>query len=220
MKQQIADLAKYIDHTVLKSDCSKEDIEKLCAEAQEFGFCAVCVPPYFVQQAVRHLEEDKTKVATVVGFPMGYSATAAKVEEIKRAVDEGVDELDVVINIAAVRNRAWNTVSSDINSCVSAAHMRGKVIKVIIEASVLTDEEIAKVCEICAEEQVDYVKTSTGMQGGATLKMVENLRSLLPENIKIKASGGVRDAAKAERLIELGADRIGTSSGVSILVQN
>lgn len=217
MTEERMNIAAKIDHTNLKTDCTKEDIKILCAEAIEHNFAAVCIPPYFVVTAVRLLEKTPIKVATVIGYPLGFAGTFAKVEEIKRAIDEGVDELDVVINIAAVKDKNWNHVNSDLDSCVSAAHMRGKIIKIILETSLLTDEEIIKMCEICVERQVNYVKTSTGKAGGATLRVVELLREKLPKNIKIKASGGISDRQKAIRMIEVGADRLGSSSGVAIM---
>ena len=217
MTEERINIAKKIDHTNLKTDCTQEQIKQLCTEAIEHNFAAVCVPPYFVVSAGRLLKNTKIKIATVIGYPLGFAGTFAKVEEIKRAIDEGVDELDVVINIAAVKDKNWNYINSDIDSCVSAAHMRGKIIKIILETSLLTEEEIIKMCKICTERQVDYVKTSTGKAGGATLKTVELLRKNLPSNIKIKASGGIRDRQKAMRMIEVGADRLGSSSGVAIV---
>ncbi|MGK0364381.1 MAG: deoxyribose-phosphate aldolase [Saprospiraceae bacterium] len=217
MTEERMNIAGRIDHTNLKTDCTQKEIEQLCIEAKQHGFVAVCVPPYFVVSAGRLLKDTKIKIATVIGYPLGFAGTFAKVEEIKRAIDEGADELDVVINIAAVRDKNWNHINSDIDSCVSAVHMRGKIIKVILETSLLTEEEIIKMCEICTERQVDYIKTSTGKAGGATLKAVELLRKNLPTKIKIKASGGIRDLQKAMRMIEVGADRLGSSSGVAIV---
>ncbi len=219
MREERMNIAATIDHTNLKTDCTQKQIEQLCTEAKEHGFAAVCVPPYFVVSAGRLLKGTNVKIATVIGYPLGFSGTFAKVEEIKRAIDEGADELDVVINIAAVKDKNWNHINSDIDSCVSAAHMRGKIIKVILETSLLTEEEILKMCEICTERQVDYVKTSTGKAGGATLKAVELLRKNLPANIKIKASGGIRDRQRAMRMLEVGADRLGSSSGVAIVTE-
>ena len=158
------------------------------------------------------------KVATVVGFPLGYSSTPAKVEEIKRAIDDGADELDVVINICAVKSQNWNYVKSDIESMTMAVHLKGKIIKVIIETGMLTDEEIVKLCDIATSLGVDFVKTSTGFNAaGANPVVVEQLRSLLPGSIKIKASGGIRSRQDAEQLVKAGADRLGSSSGVSIV---
>lgn len=217
MTEEKMNIASKIDHTNLKTDCTQEQIEKLCKEAKQHNFVAVCVPPYFVVSAGRLLKDTKIKIATVIGYPLGFAGTFAKVEEIKRAIDEGADELDVVINIAAVKDKNWNHINSDLDSCVSAAHMRGKIIKIILETSLLTQEEIIKMCEICTNLQVNYVKTSTGKTGGATLETIELLRNNLPKSIKIKASGGISDRQTAIQMIEMGADRLGSSSGVAIV---
>lgn len=211
------DLAQLIDHTVLLPDCSSEDIEALCEEAHKHRFAAVCVPPYFVRDVVRKLEDSPVRVATVIGFPMGYACTPAKVEEVKRAIEEGVDEVDVVINICAVKNAHWAYVKNDIESMTMATHARGKVIKVIFEVGLLEEEEINQLCEICNQLGVNFVKTSTGLNGGATVEAVSILREQLNDNIKIKASGGIRNRESAEALIEAGAARLGTSAGTEII---
>lgn len=212
------DIASYIDHTTLKADCTLEDVKIKCKEAIDFQFKAVCIPPYYVKNAVDLLEKSKVKVATVVGFPMGYSATPAKVEEIKRAIDNGAEEIDVVANICAIKEGQWNYVKNDIESMTMAVHLKGKLIKVILETALLSATEIEKLCHICAEIKVDFVKTSTGFNGGgATVQVVSFMKSLLPKEIKIKASGGIRTKEDAIRLIEAGASRLGSSSGVSIV---
>jgi deoxyribose-phosphate aldolase len=213
------ELASYFDHTLLKPDTATADIRRLCAEAIDYKFAAVCVPPFFVPEAVQTLENYPVKVATVIGFPMGYSATPAKVEEIKRAIDEGVDELDVVINLCAVKNGNFNFVRSDIDSMTMAAHSKRKSIKVILETSMLSSDEIKHLCDICNELQVDFVKTSTGMNGGATPEVVALLRSYLNKQIKIKASGGIRTFFDAQQMIAAGAVRLGSSSSVQIMQQ-
>lgn len=210
-------LASVIDHTILRPDCTLDEIKKLCEEALRYEFAAVCVPPYFVKEAARILEDSRVRVATVIGFPFGYSTTPAKVEEIKRAVNDGASELDVVINICALKEGNWHYVKSDIESMTVAAHLKGKVIKVIFETGLLSKEEIQKLCTFCTDLGVDYVKTSTGISGGgATTEVVELLRSELPEKIKIKASGGIRTAEQARAMLEAGANRLGTSGGVAI----
>jgi deoxyribose-phosphate aldolase len=157
-------------------------------------------------------------VATVIGFPMGYATTPAKVEEIKRAIDEGADEVDAVVNICAVKSGKWNYVRNDIDSMTRIAHMRGKAIKVILETGLMNTEEMKSLCEICTESGVDFVKTSTGiLSAGANVETVTWLRAHLPPAIKIKASGGVRSKKSALELIEAGADRLGSSSGVKIV---
>ncbi len=212
-------LADTIDHTTLKADCRLSDVEKLCQEAIDFKFAAVCIPPYFVKDAFRLLEYSRVKVATVIGFPYGYSATPGKVEEVKRAINDGADEVDVVVNICAVKEGQWNFVKSDLESLTLAAHIKGKVIKVIFETALLSNEEILKLCDICAGLGVNYVKTSTGIHGGATIEMVQLLRNSLPKTVKIKASGGIRTADQAKAFIEAGASRIGTSAGVLIVAE-
>lgn len=211
-------ISAFIDHTILRPDCIAEDIKKVCFEAIEHRFFSVCVPPYYVREAARILEDKPVKVATVIGFPMGYDPTAAKVEAIKRAIDDGADELDVVINICAVKNRQWNFVRNDIDSMTTAAHIKGKIIKVIIETGMLTEEEIRKVCELCLEIKPDFVKTSTGYNvEGASVFAVRLLREILGDAIRIKASGGIRDRETALQMIEAGAKRLGSSSGVKIV---
>lgn len=210
------ELSNYIDHTILTSGCTIEDVKRICAEAEQYGFYAICIPPYYVRHAARILEDSPVKIATVVGFPMGYAAIPAKVEEVKRAIDEGADELDIVANIAAVKNGDWAHVRNDIDGVTIAVHLKGKKIKLILETGLLEEEEIIRLCSICKDVGVDYVKTSTGYQDGATVEHIQLLRTNLPKEIKIKASGGIRTAEAARQMIEAGADRIGTSSGVSI----
>jgi len=214
-------LTEYIDHTNLKVETKLRDIEKLCEEARKFNFAAVCVPPYFVQKAAMLLRDTKVKIATVIGFPFGYSATPSKAAEIQKAINDGADELDVVVNLAAVKSNDWNFVKNDINTTTVAAQMKGKVIKVIFETGLLNKKEMKRLCEICAEEKVDFVKTSTGFNGdGAKVEDVEYLRKNLPKTIKIKASGGIRTAKKAQKMIDAGANRIGASAGVKIVKEN
>ncbi|MEM1220238.1 MAG: deoxyribose-phosphate aldolase [Bacteroidota bacterium] len=211
-------LSQKIDHTNLRPDSTSEDIRTLCSEALEHQFKAVCVSPYHVRDAVRWTENHPTVVSTVIGFPMGYSATPAKVEEIKRAIDEGAQELDVVINLSALKSNQWNHVANDIDSVTRAVHLKGKVIKLILETGLLTTKELEKACQICQNREVDFVKTSTGFHGrGADVETVKLLRSLLPPAIKIKASGGIRSHTEALALIKAGADRLGTSAGVRII---
>lgn len=208
------DIAPKIDHTYLKPDCTENIIRQVCEEAQQYRFAAVCIPPYYVNLAAEILAESSVAVATVIGFPMGYACTAAKVEEIKKAINDGAEELDVVINLCAVKHSNWNYVKNDIDSMTRASHLGGKTIKVIIETGLLNSEEIKKICTICTELQVDFVKTSTGFNGkGANADIVKNLRNCLPNNIKIKASGGIRTPEQAKELILAGADRLGASSG-------
>jgi deoxyribose-phosphate aldolase len=211
-------LAAKIDHTLLKADASEKEVKKICAEAKEYGFAAVCIPPYFVRKCKLWLSDSKVKVATVVGFPLGYSHTPAKVEEARRAIDEGADEVDMVINIIALKAGDWNYLKNELTSVATIVQLRGGKLKVILETGLLTESEIIKACGLCAEMTVDFVKTSTGsIQPGATVEAVKLLRANLPKAVKIKASGGIRDKAFALQLIEAGADRIGCSASVSIV---
>lgn len=211
-------VASLIDHTILTVDCTASGIEELCKEAMQYEFASVCVPPYYVKKASGILSKSKVKIATVIGFPMGYTYTPAKVEEVKRAMSDGAHELDVVVNIAAIKNKDWRYVENDIDSVTTASHLRGNIVKIIFEVDLLTEKEISKLCEICRKIGVDYVKTSTGFRGnGATTEIVESLRQQLPNNIKIKASGGIRTAEAAKQLILAGAKRLGTSKGVQIV---
>jgi deoxyribose-phosphate aldolase len=212
------DLAHLIDHTLLKPDCNLSEIKVLCEEAKTHHFASVCIPPYYVKDATHLLEGSEVKVSTVIGFPMGYSSTPSKVEEIKRAIDEGADEMDAVVNICAVKNRNWNFVRNEMESLTTACHMRGKVLKIILETGLMSEPEIIKLCEITAEVKVDFAKTSTGYSGhGAAVATVALMRKVLPPAIKIKASGGIRDRQFAEQLVLAGANRLGSSSGVSIV---
>ncbi len=210
-------LAKYIDHTILRPDCTAADVKVLCEEAAQYHFFGACIPPYFVKDAAKWLEGTGVKVVTVIGFPLGYSSTPSKVEEIKRALDEGAEEVDAVINLAALKSNHWSFVKNDIDSVTRAVHLKGKTIKIIVESGLLTDAELVRVCNTCAEVGVDFVKTSTGFNGtGATLKAVQTMRECLPKDIKIKASGGIRTSEDAQKFINAGANRIGSSSSIKI----
>ena len=212
------DINSAIDHTLLKPDITLADVERLCSEAIEHKFAAVCIPPYFVSKAAGFLAGSSVKLATVIGFPLGYSATVAKVAEIQRAIEEGADEFDVVINVAALKSGLWTEVRNDIDRMLTACHLRGKVIKVIIESGLLDKEEVERMCDIGNELKPNFVKTSTGFNGpGASFPAVELLRRRLHADIKIKASGGIRTLDDANAFIEAGASRIGTSSGLSLI---
>ncbi len=215
----MSDLAGFIEHTLLKPDCSLQDVRRLCEEAERYRFAAVCIPPFFVRDAKRTLgENSKVRVATVVGFPMGYSAIAAKSEEIKRAVDEGVDDIDAVVNIAAIKSQNWNHVHHDIDSIARATHMRGRTSKLILECGLLTEDEIRRVSAIAREVGVHFLKTGTGFHGHpATVDMVRLLKELAGNELKIKAAGGIRTRETAEALLKAGADRLGTSAGPALL---
>ncbi len=212
------ELERVIDLTILTPECTLVDIKKMCQEAVENQFYAVCVPPYYVKDADRILKNEAIKVVTVVGFPMGYSAIPSKVEEVKRAIDEGADEIDFVVNLCAVKNGDWTYISNEINSITGATHLKGKILKVIIEMELLTEEEIVKICEICNEQAVDFVKNSTGLNTPEiSPEIVKKLRQYLNDSIKIKTCGVIKNRKHAMGLIEAGANRIGCTDSLNIL---
>ena len=214
-------IAPYIDHTLLKQTTTLSGIENLCKEATEYGFAAVCVPPLYVKKAREFLENSEIKAATVIGFPFGYSAIEAKVAEIILAMVDGADELDIVANISAIKNGDWNFIANEINTIMPIVKNKNKIIKVIIESGVLTDDEIIKCCDIYGAAGVDYVKTSTGFaEKGASIHDVKLIRAHLADSVKIKASGGVRSYSFAKELINAGANRIGCSASVEIVKES
>lgn len=213
-------LAAYIEHTLLKPTTTRQEIEQHCKEAIQYGFFGVCVPPYYVATAKNCLKGKKVKIITVAGFPLGYSTLPVKAEAVKRAIADGADEVDVVINLAALKSGQWNHVRDEINSLATLCRLHGKIVKVIIETAVLEQSEMEEACQICAEAGVDFVKTSTGFTGGgATVEVVRFLRSILPEKIGVKASGGIKTLEEATAMIAAGASRIGTSSGINMMNQ-
>ena len=206
--------ASYIDHTILKPTTSHIEITKICKEAREYGFAAVCVPPPYVGQAHR----TGVRVATVVGFPFGYSVTQAKLAEVAQALTDGADELDVVIDLTRVKEGDWTALETEMGVITEKIHGAGRLVKVIIESGILTDDEIIRCCGIYAGVGVDFLKTSTGYaEKGATVEAVRLMRQHLPANIRIKASGGIRTYAFAKALIDAGADRLGASASVEIV---
>ena len=214
-------IAPYIDHTVLKQATTIGDVEKVCKEAVEYGFAAVCVAPLYVKKAKEFLTGSSIKVATVIGFPFGYCAIEAKVAEIVLAIVDGADELDMVVNISAIKNGDWTFVANEINMILPIVRNKNKVIKVIIESGILTDDEIIKCCDIYGAAGVDYVKTSTGFaEKGASIHAVKLIRAHLADSIKIKASGGIRSYSFAKELINAGANRLGCSASVEIVEES
>ena len=210
----MSSLASYIDHTILKPTTSHIEINRICKEALEYGFAAVCVPPPFVVLA----KSSGVRVATVIGFPFGYSVSAAKLAEVEQALADGADELDIVINLVALKAGDWSGLESEMRVLVSKIHDAGKLVKVIIESGVLTDEEIIRCCALYGGLGVDFVKTSTGYaEKGATVEAVRLMRAHLQSNVRIKASGGIRTYALARQLIDAGADRLGCSASVEIV---
>jgi deoxyribose-phosphate aldolase len=211
-------LNKYIDHTILKPTTLVADIEKLCSEAIQYQFAAVCVPPPFVKLAKQLVQGSAVKVATVIGFPFGYSAVEAKIAEIVLAMIDGADELDVVINLIALKNNDWQYLANEINHIMPVAKSKGKVVKIIIESDVLTDDEIIKCCDIYGAAGIDYLKTSTGYaEKGASVETVALIRKHLANLVQIKASGGIRTHDFASQLVEAGATRLGCSASVAIV---
>ena len=211
-------IASYIDHTVLKPTTLLADVEKLCAEARQYNFAAVCVPPLFVKKAIGLLQDTDVKVATVIGFPFGYSAIEAKVAETILAIIDGAHELDLVVNISAIKNNDWQFLASELNAILPIVRSKNKVLKIIIESGILTDDEIIKCCDLYGIAGVDFLKTSTGYADkGATIEAVQLLRKHLAPNIQIKASGGIKTYTFAKQLIDAGATRLGCSSSIQIV---
>ncbi len=211
-------LHTYIEHTNLKPDSTHEDIIQLCKEAVEHKFYGVCVSPYHVQLAKKELKKSPVKIVTVVGFPFGYNTVASKVEETKKAIISGADEIDVVMNIAAFKSGDDATVLNDLQAVIMACHLQNKVAKVIIETALLTKEEIEKACRMCVDSEADFVKTSTGYaSSGAKVEDVALMRKVLPAKVKIKAAGGIRDTQTALDLVEAGATRIGASASIALI---
>ena len=209
-------LNKYIDHTILKATASNADVQKLCAEAIEHKFYSVCVNGCYVADAKHLLQGTDVKVAAVVGFPLGAMTTAAKVFEAKEAVENGASEIDMVINVAKLKDGEFEYVENEIRQIKEA--IGDNVLKVIIETCYLTDEEKVKACELSLVAKADFVKTSTGFgTGGATYEDVKLMKSVVGDNAKVKASGGVRDKETAQKYVDLGAERLGTSSGIEIV---
>ena len=209
-------LNKYIDHTILKATASSSDVQKLCEEAIEHEFYSVCVNGCYVADAKQLLQGTDVKVAAVVGFPLGAMTTAAKVFEAKEAVENGASEIDMVINVAKLKDGEFDYVENEIRLIKEA--IGDNVLKVIIETCYLTDEEKVKVCELSLVAKADFVKTSTGFgTGGATYEDVKLMKSVVGDNAKVKASGGVRDKETAQKYVDLGAERLGTSSGIEIV---
>jgi deoxyribose-phosphate aldolase len=211
------DIAGMIDHTLLKADATKEQIMKLIEEAKEHSFASVCVNPTWVKLAAAELKGTPVKVCTVIGFPLGATTAEVKAFEAKNAIENGATEVDMVINIGALKDKEYDVVETDIRAVVNAS--KGKALsKVIIETSLLTNEEKVKACQLAVSAGADYVKTSTGFStGGATVEDVALMRETVGPNIGVKASGGVRSAEDTDAMIKAGATRIGASSGVQII---
>lgn len=211
-------LAPYIDHTLLKPDATKEEIRTVCEEAAEYAFFSVCIPPCYVQFASRILKGTSVTICTVAGFPAGYDHPDTKELSLRNSISHGAREIDVVINVAAVKSANWEMVSDEIRQVGNICRLSDVVFKSIFEVSLLTHNELVQLCSIVNTEGADFAKTSTGVYGsGATTTDVMSMRKLLDREIQIKASGGIRSRHAAIQLIRAGADRLGTSSSIDII---
>ena len=211
------DIAKYIDHTILKPEAREEDVKKLCKEAREYNFASVCVNACYAKLVSSELSGSSVKTCVVVGFPLGAMTKEAKAFETTQAIGNGATEIDMVINVGALKEKNYDLFKEDIEAVVNAA--KGKaIVKVIIETCLLTDEEKVKACEISKEAKADFVKTSTGFSsGGATKEDIALMRKTVGESLGVKASGGVRDYKTAMDMVNAGASRIGASASISIV---
>jgi len=209
-------IEQYIDHTLLKQQASEEEIIKVCAEAKEYKFASVCVNAYYTSLVRKELEGTDVKTCVVVGFPLGATTKEVKAFEAKQAIENGAQEIDMVVNVGAIKSNKYDVVKEDIKAVVDAA--KGKaLVKVILETCLLTDEEKVKVCQICKEVGADFVKTSTGFStGGATVHDIKLMRETVGPDMGVKASGAVRTTEDAKAVIEAGASRIGASSSIAI----
>ena len=215
----MANMNQFIEHTLLKQDATKEDFIKLFEEAKEYQFLGVCINPCYVSMAKEYLKDSDVKIVTVVGFPLGANKSEVKAFEAAQAVKDGADEIDMVINVTELKNKNFDFVRDDIKKVKEACG--DKPLKVILETDLLSQAEIKKACELCIEAKADFVKTSTGFVKGGVGAKTEDVelmfRTVSPYNLKVKASGGIRSRADAIKMLESGADRIGTSSGVKIV---
>jgi deoxyribose-phosphate aldolase len=220
MRYSSLSLAQYIEHTNLSPSLTIGDIDRLVEEARQYSFFGICVPPFWVKRAKREIGTAPIALVTVAGFPLGYNMTETKLDEIKRGIENGADEIDVVLNVTAFKTGIpWTKI--EIAKCSKLAHDNQKLLKVIIETAYLSDKEIEAACKLCADAGVDFVKTSTGFAPtGAKTEHIKIMRGALPPTVSIKASGGIKTAEFAEELIAAGANRIGTSSSVSIVKSN
>lgn len=207
---------KMIDHTVLKADTPLETVKRICDEAMEYAFASVCINPCHVAYCADYLKDSDVNVCTVIGFPLGANTSAVKAFETKDAIANGADEIDMVMNIGALKDKNYDLVRDDVKAVVEAAN--GTLVKVILETCLLTEDEIKKACELCVEAKADYVKTSTGFSTrGATIEDVRIMKEAVHGKAKVKAAGGVRTPEDMVKIVAAGADRIGTSAGCSLV---
>ncbi|HUQ96952.1 MAG TPA: deoxyribose-phosphate aldolase [Chitinophagaceae bacterium] len=213
-------LAPFIDHTILKQTTTQPEVQRLCAEAAQYGFAAVCIPPVYVATAMGFLKSSTVKVCTVIGFPFGYHAVSVKLEEARKAVADGADELDLVLNLTALKNGDLALLENELETISTFSKAHAKTLKVIIESGILTDAEIKTCCAICKAFPVNFLKTSTGFaERGASVHAVQLMRAQLPSTIAIKASGGIKTAQFAQELLAAGATRLGCSASVAIVTE-
>ena len=206
------DINRFIDYTFLKPDSTYQDMDVLVEQAIESGYFSVCVPPFFIEHIRRKVDNENFKICTVVGFPNGFDSYKSKAEEIKEVVSDGASEVDAVVNISAVKTGMWSYVDREIDSLSSICRVKNAKLKLIADHNLFTKDELKKIVDYCVTHNVDYIKTATGMYGDTTPEIVSFLKSICPPELKIKAAGGIRTLDQARKLIELGADRIGTSS--------
>jgi deoxyribose-phosphate aldolase len=215
----LTEIASLIDHTILKPEATGDDIRRVCREALEYGFASVCINPYWLPLVAAELAGSSVKVCTVVGFPLGATTTASKVFETKDAIRSGAQEIDMVLNIGALRSGDRETVQSDIAAVVEASHAAGAIVKVILETALLDDAQKVTACELALAAKADFVKTSTGFStGGATIHDIELMRRVVGPDIGVKASGGIRALEDLRAMVAAGASRIGASASVKIVL--
>ncbi|HEX8329244.1 MAG TPA: deoxyribose-phosphate aldolase [Hymenobacter sp.] len=213
-------LAARIDHTLLRPDCTEAQIIQLCEEAAAHGFASVCVPPCYVALATEKLTGTSVAVCTVIGFPLGYASSSVKFKEAEVALYDGAHELDMVINVSALKSGKTEAIQAEILDLADLCHVHQAILKVIIETALLSEAEIELACQLCVGGEADFVKTSTGFASrGASVADVELMRRVLPANVRIKAAGGIRTREAALALVAAGADRIGSSNSVTLIAE-
>ena len=209
---------EYIEHTNLKPTLNYDDIDRLVAEVLQYNFVGICVPPYWVKKVRRDLGKAPTQLVTVVGFPLGYNRAEVKMQEIESALKEGVNELDIVVNLTAIKSKSYPWIKQEMSWFSKVIHEHEAMMKVILETAYLDEQEIIETTKVCVDAGVDFMKTSTGFAPeGATVEHIRLLHKITPDTVGVKASGGIRSYEKAVAMIEAGAERIGTSSGVKIM---
>ncbi len=214
-------ITSYIDHTILKQTTTLAEVDKICVEASMENFASVCIPPRYVSDAKKLLDGSRVKIATVIGFPLGYNVTDVKLREINDALDMGADELDMVHDLCALKNNNWKLLEEEIVACLKPIQDAGKVLKVIIETGILTDNEIIRCCELYSNYKIDFIKTSTGFADiGASVHAVKLIRAHIPDRIGIKASGGISTFSFAKELIDAGATRLGCTASMKLVKES